>query len=555
MWAEPARLMVEPMLRSLCSAAALSACLILPASAAADWEPARTVASGDVFGPSVAFGTRGDLAIAYDVEPAVGDQYRSVLHRSPGLAFGSFGTVDETEVAGDGAGNLVQVGIVAGRVALSVRPPDGTFGPWTPMSTEGEDAQHPVLESSAGGGAILAWSSDGTLRARVRPAGEAWGPISDLAVPGNVASVAVADDGAAIVSGVGFGQTAQRFYRTRQGGPDGAWGPLRALGTGAVHAGIAMTPGGRVAAIWREGDAFRLSQREAGGDALPGATTVLTRPGVVDDAPEMLLWPDGQGVALLQQRAAGNVFHLDALRFGPGWVQTPSAFAPSERIPQRPAGVVDRRGRAWLSWWETRGGVRSLVGSRSPGTEASLDLGTPTVLTAPGEEINSLHAIDADGRGGAAVAWPGDETYPGLRLAEWPGPRVDRPASGGTPSPPAPAPVTTSTPAASTLAPAAPRTPARPRSTTPRRIIAAGVKLVRGRRAIAFRLSAPARVTVRIARCTTRCRTLKTVTIRGRAGVNRVALGRRLSAGRYLVTVAHPAAPKAPLVRTRVRVR
>jgi hypothetical protein len=111
-------------------------------------------------------------------------------------------------------------------------------------------------------------------------------------------------------------------------------------------------------------------------------------------------------------------------------------------------------------------------------------------------------------------------------------------------APPAP-PVSAPAPAPS----AAPRAAA-PRASRP--LTVRGVALTR--RDVRFRLSSPARVTVVIERCATRCRRVRTLTVAGRAGSNRVGLGRRrLARGRYRVSVAR-SGQRAVLKAARVRI-
>jgi hypothetical protein len=82
--------------------------------------------------------------------------------------------------------------------------------------------------------------------------------------------------------------------------------------------------------------------------------------------------------------------------------------------------------------------------------------------------------------------------------------------------------------------PASPATPAAPSTPTTAPVRVGAPRLARSG-VVTFKLSAPAKVTVTVTRAGRRVARKK---VAGRSGINRVRLGRRVRAGRYVVTIA-----------------
>lgn len=275
------------------------------------------------------------------------------------------------------------------RVAVVMRNPGGGFGAVRDLSPAGQDGFNPVVAVDRQGNATIAWMQgpDFVIRARFRPAGGDWGPVSDpLSGPViNGPSVAVGDNGAAIVA---WGQrvsgsiiqvganvrpaAGQPFGGALPVSPDtgtGLCGPLR----------VAMDAAGNAAAIWTRrtgtgGDYYVESAvKAAGAQAWQPPQTRSSTAGNSICNTDIHMTPGGRVTAMwdfMEGASPSYVAYVDRTApFASGaWTDSVKVSAPTVASRQ-PLFALDDSGNAgaiWLSGGQIVSAVRTGIGGFSP---------------------------------------------------------------------------------------------------------------------------------------------------------------------------------------------
>ena len=591
------------------AAAALAAALTLPAaaSAAPGWtapQPFPT-SSTSVYAIDAAMSPGGDVAVAWsgDDRPARGMVTResAIATKQPGGAF----AIDRHA----GWGDIVIDMDASGRVHRAYQ--DGPE-----IRLDGEVVATGYVESllldvSANGTAIVAWQTyDNTIRARIRPAGGTLGPVQTLATSSDEPQVAIADSGEAIAVWQNDASPWTMHYKVRPAGGafPGSATPIGTPVTTPREPNLAMNargdaqlvyvnnPGGGAtqygAAHRRAGEPFAETPAVSGpqafyeagvaaiapnGDGLvayrgDAARVVVRRGNTYDSTPDPLATSgqrlqatyDGRGnayVAWIDRPGTLNVLRAARMTAGADGFDAPATIPTGEDEPMKLALAADAAGNAALAWHAFDGGTASVRVAGWDGAAPQIRsiavtdpvAGLATAVRADVADVWSpVTATWAFGDGGSATGAAATHVFatPGATSATVTATDargLSTTATRGLSVAPAPAPVIT--PPATTPAPAAPR------AATPRGAALTASGLTLTRRDLRFRLSAKATVKVTIERCAARCARVRTLTVRGSAGANRVSLGRkRLPRGRYRVTIARRG-QRTPLASKRLTVK
>jgi hypothetical protein len=474
-------------------------------------------------GLKLAFAPDGSAVAVWQSGSAVRAAIRSVTGEMGAVETLSApgGSLGRPLLAVDAAGNALAVWIADGGggsvLHAASRPAGGTWGPPQALSGGGGYSEAPTIAVGPGGRALVAWTTtvfgesayaaaaSSTLLAAERPNASApFGPAVTISAHGaSTPSAAVGGDGEAVIlwTDSAFGPPRPEWVRratmASERRPDGSWSPAHELGPRDEPAPYLVTmcfgspakPGPRVA-MDPAGNATALSVSDG-----PNADTIS--------------WAG---------RAAGGDW-LPGAELGVGGTAFGVSLGPA--------------GEAIASWW----GERGLRAARRTATGAfgvPEDLGSATYFSMP--QI----AIEADGR--SFAVWADADPWPGPHhvLAA-----ASSPAFGW--EPPVDLSALVEQPTAARSEPSRAEPQPQPQPTAAPRPVRLSAVVLSGA-LLRFRLSAPARVRVTVQRGG-RGAALRSVTLDGRAGPNRLRIARPLAPGGYLMRLRARGADGPPAAR------
>ncbi len=260
----------------------IAAAPVASAQAASVWHDAVTVASAVTVAP--AFQVRGDDAVAAPVPGGgwltawlqadgamAGDVSAGGAFARPVLIDASAGTTPDLGVDASGEALLAWAG--PDGVRFATRPSRGAWGAPEVLAPVAQ-LQWPVVAMNAKGDALVAWREragpEGPyfVRAAMRPAGGAFGPVETLATatrrsPVDAPRATIAPDGTALVAWVRYLGGSKGEVALRP--PGGAWQALGALTTNSPS--VAFDGTSTASTIWIDRATGNLSaiDRPAGG--------------------------------------------------------------------------------------------------------------------------------------------------------------------------------------------------------------------------------------------------------------------------------------------------
>ena len=226
----------------------------------------------------------------------------------PAVTFTPNGTAYAVWAQYDGANFIVRT---------AARPPGGSFGAASPLSTAGGGADSPVIQSDRQGNVTAAWVRNGVVQARYRPAGSGWGPVqdlSDISASASAPQLAVGNNGNAIVAWANYSGAVQRVEQATRptGSPVFASRAFVSPNAGSSIYGIprvAMDAAGDAIVLWQQyidvgGGVFhwlmRTNDRPVNTAFDPNAT--VNRSPTTGDAGSAQYWvrmaPNGRAIAL-----------------------------------------------------------------------------------------------------------------------------------------------------------------------------------------------------------------------------------------------------------------
>jgi hypothetical protein len=420
--------------------------------AAGRWTGERTLSKGgDLSAPDVALAPGGRAAAAWlrpggaarvaveaSVRPSAGGRWGPVQTLDP---YGSrlFGGGPRVEAAASGEALALWSNQPVGTAPSGVRASvlgarAATFGPAAAISAAGVYAISPVVDATAGGGALALWSclctpgvQGASIMAAARPAGGAFGAPAAIGgigpIPLVAKAVAVAPSGAAIASWSPGYPAPGLLVAERT--PAGDWSPARTFSDPADPLGTASNPQvaiddrGDAVLAWTQNGRVLVSLRTPDG-AWSAPQAIAPARISSQAAPLVAVDERGNGLLVLhgpdQATFANRVRAWSHAAGAAGW-SGPVALSPpgpTSGPPGPSAGVpslaMNGRGAAIVVWTQRVRGSSRVLARRRAGPTAGW--GALEDVSGPGRGIASARAaIDPAGR--AVAVWLEREPAPG----------------------------------------------------------------------------------------------------------------------------------------------
>jgi len=405
------------------STATAAALALAPAAASAQWlAPASLGQLGSYsFEPAVTAAPDGSATAIW---PAPSDGRISFVHatRPAGGAWGqptSFesiasGSASVDVVSGpDGTTTATWIASVGASQAVrtATRPPGGAWSAPVSLSDDTRGADRVDLAVGPDGTVAAIWrrndSGSWTVQARVRPAGGAWGAVSDLAITNQDLGPRIAVDGQGGAHAIwtrfdGVRTVVQTATKPAAGG----WSAAQSLSdpaTGVSNVRIAVSPSGDAVAAWTRNtvpSSVQVATKPAGGAW--SARHDLSAAGRRGDEPHVGIDAAGNATAVWSESDGAHQIARAAVKpAGGAWgASTPLSLPGQSAVALTFAATPD--GAAAVGWVrnDADNTYRFQAVRRAPGGAWS----QPEWLTAAGR--NAMYPkLALDGRGNAVGVW------------------------------------------------------------------------------------------------------------------------------------------------------